>query len=329
MMMFCPRFLICLALASTEATEVSTANFNCSEWRIGIPGASEERSVPCDSCRTLHECLTHCKEQSNQLQRSGVCEGDTKGSFCAFQVGGNYGVGGNGEDLQTRATSACFSSSLERGLCKLSNNEHLNGRYVYTRMVGGFQAFESEAGYKLYGLDGGLIGGRKSFSDPPHYWVLSQRWDASFDDAEEVFWVEPGKRTFSLGDDEGSPQFELCCALAKKEGCAKHNMIDYAGWAALKDEPSSVASCGQDEVESCPPPEEEGIEKVILFIIIGILILIIIALITVVAICCFRRKGRAPAVAVNQVEERAPANQTIVVGTVVGIVQQPAEKNEA
>merc|ERR1711862_857011 len=105
---------------------------------------------------------------------------------------------------------------------------------MFSKMAGGFQAFESSSGYKLYGLEGDLIGGRESYEHPPHYWIISKSWSADFKSADEVFWVEPDKKTWSMGDEEHSPEFSLCCSLATASTCGKHNMHDYPNWVELK-----------------------------------------------------------------------------------------------
>jgi hypothetical protein len=185
-----------------------------------------------------------------------------------------------------------------RGFCTLSNNEKLNGDYMFSGMVRGFQAFESSAGYKLYGLEGGLIEGRESYDHPPHYWIISQSWDADFSTAEEVFWVEPGKITWSKGDEERSPQFSMCCALATGSNCTKHNMHAYASWEELRKVPTDT-TCSINGTQDCPPaPEPENDPT--LAIILGIFAIVVTAAVSAIVYYFWRRSQRSVVTGLGQ-----------------------------
>jgi len=201
--------------------------------------------------------------------------------------------------------------------------DYLNGRYVYKQMHEGFQAFENEAGYKLYGLHTGsrssdMIGGRSVYEDPPHYWLISQSWHAEYGDADEVFWVEKNMRTWSKGDGENDPEFELCCAFATEGNCTnKYNMHDYEGWAALKTEPS-VASCIDEDAENCPAATEYEDDLPIALIIMAlVLVVAIAAIITTVVICCccMGKKQHQPAFATTQVTVVGSPQQQSIAAT--------------
>lgn len=127
------------------------------------------------------------------------------------------------------------------GSCKISGlrETELDGTYYFDRMVANFQAFQNDNGYKLYASDS------MKYDDVPHYWILSKSWSDDFDSAEQVFWVEPNRKTFAKGDDTCSPSFSMSCLIASSSHCIEHDMHYFCSWEALANEPEGNYSGNQ------------------------------------------------------------------------------------
>jgi len=194
----------------------------------------------------------------------------------------------------------CAVASVEiraSGSCTLSGHklDHLNGRYDFSKMVNGFQAFQSATGYKLYGLHHGrvaadLSGDQASDSDPPRYWVVSQSWNGNSETADEVIVVEPGKNTLS-----SVPKLSMCCTLATGSQCTNLNMQDYSSWLVLKNKPTT-AQCSIQE--DCSRRTEE--ENWILMLIIGIAAVLTLASTLAAACYCFKEPPKKAAPVAQQ-----------------------------
>jgi hypothetical protein len=191
-------------------------------------------------------------------------------------------------------TASSNAEAESKGFCDLSGNkpEYLNGRYMFSQMFEGFQAFENSAGYKLYGLKSGLVGGRESHQHPPHYWVIHDSWSADFNSAHEVFWVEPDKKTWSRGDDEFSPEFSLCCSLAlpTESDCRKRNMHDYDNWLVLKHEPT-IANCSLNSTEDCPPSMTEDRSDGVALVTTVVCLALLLVTASTVGVMSYRKYG--------------------------------------